>query len=173
MMLRFMPILERTNIEMADLPPAVELNGCLLYLGAFPEGAGRLLVNPRIQIDDNPDCVALVAHELAHMLLHIFDDHPPSVVDLLYDPEKRALYDYYERQADRLAAHLLVPPEILAEFPSERYPTVESLAHALGVPTRVVRLALDEPHTGLEPVRGYLQKLTGRRDFVHHNIITA
>ncbi len=172
-MLRFTYILERMNIEMADLPPAVELNGCLLYLGDFPDGTGRLLVHPRIEIDENPDCVALVAHELAHMLLHLLYDHPPSVVDLLLDPSQRALYDYYERQADRLAAYLLVRPDICAEYLAERFHSPERLAEALGVPPRCVRLALEEPWPNPEPVHGFLQDLIGQPDFLDREAIAA
>ncbi|MFN8473186.1 MAG: ImmA/IrrE family metallo-endopeptidase [Anaerolineae bacterium] len=172
-MLRFTPILERTNIEMADLPPAVELNGCLLYFGSFPEGAGRLLIHPMIEIDDNPDCNALIAHELSHMLLHLLYDHPPSVVDLLFDPNQRALYDYYERQADRLAAYLLVRPDINAALLADRFTTPECLAEALGVPARCVRLALEEPWPDPEPVHGFLVDLIGQPDFLDRAATTA
>ncbi|MFN8498362.1 MAG: ImmA/IrrE family metallo-endopeptidase [Anaerolineae bacterium] len=172
-MMRFTPILERTNIEMADLPPAVELNGCLLYIGAFPEGAGRLLVHPRIEIDDNPDCVALVAHELAHMLLHLLYGHPPSVVDLLFDPNQRALYDYYEREADRLAAYLLVRPDLCADFLTDGFSTPERLAETLGVPARCVRLALDEPWPDPEPVHSFLLEIIGQPDFLKREAIAA
>ncbi|MFN8483505.1 MAG: ImmA/IrrE family metallo-endopeptidase [Anaerolineae bacterium] len=172
-MLRFIPILERTNIEVGDLPPAVELNGCLLYFGPFPEGDGRLLVHPRIEIEDNPDCIALVAHELAHMLLHRLYDHPPSVVDLLFDPSQRALYDYYEREADRLAAYLLVRPDIWDGFPVDLFPTPERLAEVLGVPARCVRLAFEEPWQDPEPVHTFLLELIGQPDFLAREAIAA
>jgi hypothetical protein len=135
---RFEALLHRARIDLADLPPEVHINGALIYLGRFPQGSGRLLVHPRIHIGDNPEFVALVAHEIAHLLLSRYTAHPPNVLYYLLNGQ-REQYDRFEAEADSLAAHLLVPRALCAQCPGPRYPTPEILAYDLGVPPVVVR----------------------------------
>lgn len=161
-MRRFTPLFERANIDVADLPPTAEVNALFVYVGPFPDGFGRIFVHPDIPFDDDPTIIALIAHELAH----IFLGHPRNIVNLL---ESAATLPYYKRledEADRLAAHLLIPSNIRAMFPESNYPTPDSLARALGVPPRVVEYYLAHPDYDARPVKTYLTSLIGQPDFV-------
>lgn len=161
----FMPLLTRANIELADLAPAIELNGLLIYLGEFPHGGGRLLLHPSLGNYDSPAAAAVIAHELAHILLSHCSDHPATVRDL-YDAARRRHYRRHEAEADCLAAHLLVPSDIRAAYPSPRFPTPDSLAQALAVPVRVVRRALLTRAYDPRPAQTLLWRLTGQPDFI-------
>lgn len=164
---RFDAILRRADIEVVDLHPKIELNGLLVYQGRFPDGWGGLMLRPSIGLN-SPEFNQVVAHELAHKLLHLFGDHPASLTEMIMNPQPadRALYQKYEAEADHLAAHLLVPPIVRALYPSARYPTLASLARDLEVPPVVVSRALYKPMPGIYRVRNYLTALIGQPDFV-------
>ncbi len=170
---RFESLLRHACIELADLPHEVELNGLMMYDGLFPHGAGRLLLHPSIPIGENPRFVAVVAHEIAHLLLHRFADHPASVIDFLLDPTQRALYHRYEAEADRLAAHLLVPPTAQMACRQRRYPTLTSAARQLGVPAPVVARALASADYDPAPIPQFLTTLIGRADFLPQRLARA
>jgi hypothetical protein len=157
---RFDALLQRANIELVDLPHDVELNGVLIYIGDFPNGEGRLMLNPAIAHKRNPHCIAVVAHELAHLLLSLCSSHPTRVLDYLLDRSQHARYQVYETEADCLAACLLVPPDLRASGVSP-----QRLAGQLGVPLAVVERALAHPEFDLQPVRDALERLTGWPDF--------
>jgi hypothetical protein len=172
-MLRFRDLLARASIDIIDLPPSVEMNAVLVYHGTFPDGWGCLLINPYHDLsDDSPETVALIAHELAHVLLARFFNHPSNVLNL-YDPALRAQYEQCEIEANDLAAHLLVPPAILANFPSAQYPSVESLARALHVPVYVVERALNRPLFDTTEIQGFLESLIGQADFLDQSVSDA
>lgn len=165
-MRRFEALLQRAGIDVVDLPPEVEeVKGVMVYMGQFPNGCGRIFLNPNVVADDDPHSVAVIAHELAHFLLSSVSDHPKSVLPLLLDPAQRKLYDELEEEADRLAAYLLVPPDVRSDYPS-RYPTPETLAEALGVPTWVVERALAQPDYDPTPICEFLSGLIGHPTFV-------
>ncbi len=158
---RFKAILDRTHIDIADLPPSVELNGLLVYVGQFPNGCGRIFLNPDIDIADDPRFAAVVAHELSHILLSACTAHPSSVLQLLLDPATRDIYNHHEEEADLLAAHLLVPPPLRAAYACPR-----QLAHALHVPLEVVERALAAPDYDPTPICAFLTALIGQPYFV-------
>ncbi len=165
-MRRFEALLQRASIDVVDLPPEVEeLKGVLVYLGQFPDGCGRIFLNPNVLADDDPHSVAVIAHELAHFLLSSVSDHPKSVLPLLLDSTQRKLYDELEEETDRLAAYLLVPPDVRRDYPS-RYPTPATLAEALGVPVWVVERALAHPDYDPTPICHFLSDLIGYTTFV-------
>ncbi|MCW5852793.1 MAG: ImmA/IrrE family metallo-endopeptidase [Anaerolineae bacterium] len=165
-MRRFEALLDRAGIDVVDLPPQVEeVKGVMVYLGQFPDGCGRIFLNPTLTADDDPHSVAVVAHELAHFLLSTLTDHPRHVLPLLLDPAQRPGYNELEEEADCLAAYLLVPPDVRTHYPS-RYPTMESLAAALGVPIWVVERALAHPDYDPTPICAFLSDLIGHPTFV-------
>lgn len=169
-MFRFQALLQRANIDIVDLPHGVDVNGVLVYLGSFPNGCGRLFIHPDIHPrSDDPRFVALIAHELSHFLLSSLSNHPKSVLHLLLDKSQRGIYNQHEDEANQLAAYLLVPPMVRAACPSSRFPTPESLAQALGVPSEVVHRALTASDYDPVVVCEYLLALVGHPYFIERD----
>ena len=97
-------------------------------------------------------------HELGHVLLHrgkytlILDNPQDQLTDIIIDPEMRGI----EEEANRFAADIMIPPQLLQEFLSfgvvnSEY--IEKFAQAVGISPGIVvgRLQYEgvlEPHMG-------------------------
>lgn len=83
-----------------------------------------------------------LAHEIAHYLLHRSLIENEVVDDALY--RSQTLQEPYERQADRLAANLLLPAPLVNAVASVPGSTMHDLARRFGVSQAAMNWRLDE-----------------------------
>ena len=116
-----------------------------------PEISGKIVKDPRggpagysiyINANDVPRRQRFtLAHEIAHYVLHR---------DLIGDGiEDNALYrsklgEWYERQANRMAADILLPPGLVRRRWASGVKEVSKLADAFNVSEQAMRIRLDE-----------------------------
>jgi predicted transcriptional regulator len=86
-----------------------------------------------------------IAHEIAHYILHRDLIGDGITDDALY---RSSLGDIYERQANRMAADILMPASLLRTYYREKTPAIAPLAHAFDVSMEAMAIRLNELRLG-------------------------
>jgi Zn-dependent peptidase ImmA (M78 family) len=84
-----------------------------------------------------------IAHELAHFLLHRNDIHDGVLDDTLYRSEH--LSGAQETEANKFAADILMPYDLLQSMAQRGITKVEDLAHKFGVSAQAMSIRLGIP----------------------------
>jgi Zn-dependent peptidase ImmA (M78 family) len=130
--------------------------GLRVYLEPLgPNIAGMLMNNPakgglsgfsiHINSSEHPNRQRFThAHELAHFILHRDLIESGLVDDTMY---RSQLSDYYEVQANRMAADILMPIRLVKAYRIKNYST-ETLAQLFGVSVQAMKIRLENIESG-------------------------
>jgi len=95
-----------------------------------------------VNAEDNPRRQRFtIAHEIAHYVLHRDLIGDGITDDALY---RSPLGEWYERQANKMAADILMPPQLVRSLYAQGMTSVTKIAAEFDVSVEAMRIRLDE-----------------------------
>lgn len=139
-------IAQRLGLEIIERPLGEEISG---ILRRDPESGSPAIYQILVNANHHPNRKRFtIAHEIAHYVLHrdLISDEIRD--DALY---RSNLSDEYERQANRMAANILMPAHLINELKHKGVTKSDELARAFGVSREAMAIRLGRTRQGWQP----------------------